>query len=63
MMEDKFVEQQGTYMLSHSVGLPLKQPNQLQILAFGSLGAQVVKMSGTTGWLALNDSEQVSLRF
>ena len=24
MMEDKFVKQQGTYMLSHSVGLPLK---------------------------------------
>jgi len=24
MMEDKFVEQQGTYLLSHSIGLPLK---------------------------------------
>ena len=24
MMEDNFVEQQGIYMLSHSVGLPLK---------------------------------------
>ena len=24
MMEDKFVDQQGVYLLSHSVGLPLK---------------------------------------
>lgn len=34
MMEDKFVEQQGTYMLSHSVGLPLKTAKSIADVGF-----------------------------
>mgnify|MGYP000072845856 CR=1 FL=1 len=34
MMEDKFVEQQGTYMLSHSVGLPLKTAKSATDIGF-----------------------------
>ena len=34
MMEDKFVKQQGTYMLSHSVGLPLKTAKSAADIGF-----------------------------
>ena len=34
MMEDKFVKQQGTYMLSHSVGLPLKTAESAADIGF-----------------------------
>ena len=34
MMGDRFVQQQGTYLLSHSVGLPLRDAEQHAAEAF-----------------------------